>query len=130
VVDRRIAEVALFAASARVIAAVGTARLLMLAGLAAALRWGVMALDPPLLLLGPLQTLHAISFGAAHVAAIHFLTHAVPRSAPRPRKASTPLPSPGSRSAVRRLPRGRFMRTSAVPPWRCSRWRERRAPIA
>ncbi|HET9936493.1 MAG TPA: MFS transporter [Methyloceanibacter sp.] len=73
-----IAEVALFAASARVIAAVGTARLLMLAGLAAALRWGVMALDPPLLLLGPLQTLHAMSFGAAHVAAIHFLTQVVP----------------------------------------------------
>jgi PPP family 3-phenylpropionic acid transporter len=73
-----IAEVALFAASARVIASVGTARLLMLAGLAAALRWSVMALDPPLVLLGPLQTLHAMSFGAAHVAAIHFLTHAVP----------------------------------------------------
>jgi PPP family 3-phenylpropionic acid transporter len=73
-----IAEVALFAASARIIAAVGTARLLMLAGLAAGLRWGVMALDPPLLLLGPLQTLHAMSFGAAHVAAIHFLTQAVP----------------------------------------------------
>src|SRR5262245_42159893 len=73
-----IAEVGLFAASARVIASVGTARLLMLAGLAAALRWVVMALDPPLLLLGPLQTLHAMSFGAAHVAAIHFLTHTVP----------------------------------------------------
>jgi PPP family 3-phenylpropionic acid transporter len=73
-----IAEVGLFTASARVIAAVGTARLLMLAGLAAALRWGVMAFDPPLLVLGPLQTLHAMSFGAAHVAAIHFLTHAVP----------------------------------------------------
>jgi PPP family 3-phenylpropionic acid transporter len=42
------------------------------------LRWGVMALDPPLLLLGPLQTLHAMSFGAAHVAAIHFLTQVVP----------------------------------------------------
>src|SRR5262245_19092852 len=73
-----IAEVALLAASAHVIAAVGTARLLMFAGLAATLRWGVMALDPPLLLLGPLQTLHAMSFGAAHVAAIHFLTHTVP----------------------------------------------------
>jgi PPP family 3-phenylpropionic acid transporter len=73
-----IAEVALFAASARVIAALGTARLLMIAGLAAALRWGLMAFDPPLLLLGPLQTLHALSFGAAHVAAIQFLTQVVP----------------------------------------------------
>lgn len=75
-----IAEVALFAVSARVIAHVGTARLLMLAGLAATLRWSAMALDPPLVLLGPLQTLHALSFGAAHLAAIHFLTHAVPEN--------------------------------------------------
>jgi PPP family 3-phenylpropionic acid transporter len=73
-----IAEVALFAASGRIIAYCGTARLLMFAGLAAILRWGVMAFDPPLLILGPLQTLHALSFGAAHLAAIHFLTHAIP----------------------------------------------------
>ena len=39
-----------------------------------------MAIDPPLFLLGPLQTLHAMSFGAAHLAAIHFLTHAVPEN--------------------------------------------------
>jgi PPP family 3-phenylpropionic acid transporter len=50
----------------------------MLAGLAATLRWGVMAIDPPLFATGLLQTLHALSFGAAHLAAIHFLTHAVP----------------------------------------------------
>jgi PPP family 3-phenylpropionic acid transporter len=75
-----IAEVALFAVSARVIAYVGTARLLMLAGLAATLRWGVMAIDPPLFLLGPLQMLHAMSFGAAHLAAIHFLAHALPEN--------------------------------------------------
>jgi PPP family 3-phenylpropionic acid transporter len=73
-----VAEVALFAASGRVIAYCGTARLLMLAGLAATLRWGVMAIDPPLWATALLQTLHAMSFGAAHLAAIHFLTHAVP----------------------------------------------------
>ena len=73
-----IAEVALFAVSGRVIAYCGTARLLMLAGLAATLRWGVMAIDPPLWPTALLQTLHAMSFGAAHLAAIHFLTHAVP----------------------------------------------------
>jgi PPP family 3-phenylpropionic acid transporter len=73
-----VAEVALFALSGRVIAYCGTARLLMLAGLAATLRWGVMAIEPPLLATGLLQTLHAMSFGAAHLAAIHFLTHAVP----------------------------------------------------
>jgi PPP family 3-phenylpropionic acid transporter len=73
-----ISEVALFAVSGRVIATCGTARLLMLAGLAATLRWGVMAIEPPLWATALLQTLHAMSFGAAHLAAIHFLTHAVP----------------------------------------------------
>jgi PPP family 3-phenylpropionic acid transporter len=75
-----IAEVALFAVSGRVIASCGTARLLMLAGLAATLRWGAMAFDPPLWIMFPLQTLHAMSFGAAHLAAIHFLAHAVPEN--------------------------------------------------
>jgi PPP family 3-phenylpropionic acid transporter len=37
-----------------------------------------MAFDPPLWATAVLQTLHAMSFGAAHLAAIHFLTHAVP----------------------------------------------------
>lgn len=69
-----VAEVALFAVSGRVIAVRGTARLLLLAGLAASLRWGVMAINPPLLATRLLQTLHAMSFGAAHLAAIHFLT--------------------------------------------------------
>ena len=73
-----VAEVALFAVSGRVIAACGTVRLLGLAGAAAVLRWGFMAFDPPLLVTGLLQILHAMSFGAAHLAAIHFLTHAVP----------------------------------------------------
>ncbi|HUT50598.1 MAG TPA: MFS transporter, partial [Alphaproteobacteria bacterium] len=47
-------------------------------GAAAALRWGFMAIDPPLWATALLQILHAMSFGAAHLAAIHFLTHAVP----------------------------------------------------
>lgn len=73
-----VAEIALFAASGRVIASIATARLLMLAGLAATLRWGLMAVDPPLWATALLQTLHAMSFGAAHLASIHFMTHAVP----------------------------------------------------
>jgi PPP family 3-phenylpropionic acid transporter len=73
-----VAEIVLFAFSGRIIAAAGTARLLMLAGLAASVRWAVMALDPPLLLTALAQLLHAMSFGAAHLAAIHFLAHAVP----------------------------------------------------
>jgi len=73
-----VAEIALFATSGRVIAFSGTARLLMLAGLAATLRWGLMAFDPALWATALLQILHAMSFGAAHLAAIHFMTHAVP----------------------------------------------------
>jgi PPP family 3-phenylpropionic acid transporter len=37
-----------------------------------------MAIDPPFLATALLQTLHAMTFGAAHLAAIHFMTHAVP----------------------------------------------------
>lgn len=73
-----IAEVALFAVSGRIISRTGCARLLVLAGLAAILRWGLLAVDPPLWATALLQTLHALTFGATHLAAIHFLTHAVP----------------------------------------------------
>jgi PPP family 3-phenylpropionic acid transporter len=73
-----VAEIALFAMSGRLIMLCGAARLLMIAGLAAVLRWGLMAFDPPLWLTVIAQSLHALSFGAAHLAAIHFLTHAVP----------------------------------------------------
>ncbi len=52
---------------------------LMLAGaLAAAFRWTVMAFDPPLALLVPLQALHGLTYGALHLGAIQFLTRAVP----------------------------------------------------
>lgn len=73
-----IAEIVLFAASGRIMARHGATRLLLLAGLAASVRWGLMAADPPLWATALLQTLHALSFGAAHLAAMHFLTRAVP----------------------------------------------------
>jgi PPP family 3-phenylpropionic acid transporter len=73
-----VAEVALFAVSGRVMAYVGCTRLMILAGGSAVVRWAVLALDPPLWATGLSQILHAMSFGATHLAAIHFLTHAVP----------------------------------------------------
>ncbi|HWM32492.1 MAG TPA: MFS transporter [Methyloceanibacter sp.] len=73
-----IAEIVLFAASGRIMTHHGATRLLLLAGLAASVRWGLMAADPPLWATAILQTLHALSFGAAHLAAMHFLTRAVP----------------------------------------------------
>jgi PPP family 3-phenylpropionic acid transporter len=41
-------------------------------------RWALMAFDPPLWATAILQCLHAMSFGAAHLAAIYFLSQAVP----------------------------------------------------
>lgn len=71
-------EIALFFIGARVLAMFGAARLLLIAAIAAVLRWGMMALDPPFWGAFALQSLHALTFGAAHLAAIYFLTHAVP----------------------------------------------------
>ena len=52
--------------------------MLFAAGAAAAVRWWLMAFDPPLWATAVLQCLHAMSFGAAHLAAIYFLSQAVP----------------------------------------------------
>ena len=53
---------------------------LILAGsLAATLRWVVTAFDPPLAMLVPVQVLHALSFGVAHLGAVYFIAAAVPK---------------------------------------------------
>jgi PPP family 3-phenylpropionic acid transporter len=75
-----VAEVGLFAVSGSILARLGAARMLMAAGAAAALRWGIMAFDPPLWATAMAQCLHAMSFGAAHLAAISFLSQAVPEN--------------------------------------------------
>jgi PPP family 3-phenylpropionic acid transporter len=72
-----LAEIVLFAFSARL--TIGPAVLLMIGGAGAILRWGAMALDPPIAVLLPLQLLHAASFGAAHLGAMGFLARAVPK---------------------------------------------------
>jgi PPP family 3-phenylpropionic acid transporter len=71
-----IAEIALFAVSARL--PFGPAALLGLGALGAALRWILMALDPPAALLPLLQALHALSFGATHLGAVQYLARAAP----------------------------------------------------
>jgi PPP family 3-phenylpropionic acid transporter len=74
-----VAEIVLFAFSARLPSALTPTVLLMIGGAGAALRWGAMAFDPPVVLLPALQGLHAASFGAAHLGAMGFLARAVPR---------------------------------------------------
>ncbi len=73
-----VAEVVLFAASASILARYSATRMLVVAGVAATLRWGLMAIDPPLWATAILQNLHALSFGAGHLAAMHFVMRAVP----------------------------------------------------
>ena len=72
------AEVILFAFSAPVVRRFSPAQLIVAGAAASVLRWSAMAFDPPLLLLVPLQALHALTYGAAHLGAILFITRAVP----------------------------------------------------
>jgi MFS transporter, PPP family, 3-phenylpropionic acid transporter len=71
-----VAEIVLFAISARLRLAPTT---LLLAGAAgAAVRWAAMAFDPPTMLLPVLQCLHALSFGATHLGALGCVARAAP----------------------------------------------------
>jgi MFS transporter, PPP family, 3-phenylpropionic acid transporter len=72
------AEIVLFALSARLPAAFGPRALLAIGATGATLRWTAMALDPPVILLAPLQCLHALSFGASFLGAVQFLARAAP----------------------------------------------------
>jgi MFS transporter, PPP family, 3-phenylpropionic acid transporter len=69
-----VAEVLLFAVSARVIAKVGAVEMILLGGIGAVLRWTAMAFDPPAILLPVLQCLHGLSFGATHLGAMDVLS--------------------------------------------------------
>src|SRR5207247_4275206 len=71
-----VAEIALFAVSGRLPLAPTT--LLMIGAAGAAVRWVAMAFAPPLPVLALLQRLHALSFGATHLAAIGFVARAAP----------------------------------------------------
>lgn len=66
-----IAEIVLFAYAAPVVARVGAVAMIFLGGAAAALRWVLMAADPGIAALVPLQVLHGLSFGATHLGAVH-----------------------------------------------------------
>ncbi len=73
-----IAEVALFAYGARVNRWFGPVQLLAIAAAASAIRWTVTAFDPPLAVLFVVQAMHGLTFGAAHLGAMQFLTQAIP----------------------------------------------------
>ncbi len=73
-----IAEIILFAYGARVSRWFGPVRLITIGGAAAVIRWTVTAYDPPLALLFLVQTLHGLTFGAAHLGAMQFMDRAIP----------------------------------------------------
>jgi PPP family 3-phenylpropionic acid transporter len=74
------AEVMLFSISGRAVARIGAAHLIALGAVASIARWSMMAFEPSLALLIPLQLLHGATYGATHIGAIHFIHEKVPRS--------------------------------------------------
>ncbi len=77
-----VAEIVLFAVSARLPPVFTPGVLLMVGAGGAIVRWIAMALDPPFAALPFLQCLHALSFGATHLGTLGFLMrHAPPGQA-------------------------------------------------
>jgi PPP family 3-phenylpropionic acid transporter len=74
-----VAEVALFVYAGWLVRLLGPLGLILAGGIAAVVRWGSMALDPPIVALFVLQTLHALTFAATHLGSMHFIQQAVPR---------------------------------------------------
>lgn len=79
-----IAEVVLFYFGAPLVRRIGPHGLMVLGGAGAVLRWGATAVATSLPALVLLQPLHALSFAAAHLGAMHFVARAVP-----PERAAT-----------------------------------------
>lgn len=73
-----VAEIALFAVSNRIIRRMGPERLLLLACVLGVVRWLVTGLTGSLWVLFVVQLLHAMTYGAAHLAAMHFIQRTTP----------------------------------------------------
>jgi MFS transporter, PPP family, 3-phenylpropionic acid transporter len=73
-----IAEIVLFIYARSLGRWFGPVQLIALGGVAAILRWSVIAANPPLPVLFLAQMLHGLTFGAAHMGAMQFMTAAVP----------------------------------------------------
>ncbi len=72
------AEIILFACGAWLVGRLGPARLIVLGGLAGAIRWLLTGTTDSLAVLIPMQALHAFTFGATHLGAIYFIARRVP----------------------------------------------------
>jgi MFS transporter, PPP family, 3-phenylpropionic acid transporter len=76
-----VAEILLFWHGRHLLARLGPVGLMALGGLAGVIRWGLAGVVVSLPAIAALQLLHALTFGASYLGAIHFLSRAVPPSA-------------------------------------------------
>lgn len=76
-----LAEVLLFWQGRRLLARLGPIGLMALGGAAGIVRWGIAGLVVSLSATAALQLLHALTFGATYLGAMHFLSRRVPPSA-------------------------------------------------
>ena len=73
-----VAEILLFSVSGFFVAPLGPMALLMLAGISGVARWTVLAQTTDMTSLVAVQVLHAITFGAVHLGAMHFVARNAP----------------------------------------------------
>lgn len=73
-----VAEIALFAVSGAAARRLGPVRLLAIAVVGGMVRWTVLGATTELAAIAAAQLLHAATFAAAHLAAMHFILRAVP----------------------------------------------------
>ncbi len=73
-----VAEILLFAVGGRVLARLGPLGLLLAAALGGLVRWTTLGLTTALPALAVVQALHAATFGAAHLGAMHFIARRAP----------------------------------------------------
>jgi PPP family 3-phenylpropionic acid transporter len=74
-----LAEIVLFAFSARLPVFFQPSVMLMIGAGGGLLRWGVMAFEPPAVMLPALQLLHGLTFGATHLGALMFVARHAPQ---------------------------------------------------
>jgi len=74
-----VAEIVLFAFSGAVVRRLGPTRLMLLGAAAGIVRWGILGSAVDLAVIAAVQWLHAFTFAATHLGAMHFLARAVPR---------------------------------------------------
>jgi PPP family 3-phenylpropionic acid transporter len=73
-----VAEILLFAAGGAVLARTGPVGLLLLAAAGGLLRWSTLAVTTDIGVLAAAQILHGLTFGAAHLGAMHFIARTAP----------------------------------------------------